>query len=122
MRSLALLLIAALAGVVGCGEDGTGADAGSLTVAQALAEGGDVTVRGALFVEGGTTRLCEAVRESYPPQCGGRALVVQGLDVASLELEEPSDPTFAPVRWSRRQVTLRGRVSGDQLLGATVGR
>ena len=50
-----------------------------------------VTVRGALFVEpDGTVYLCEAIAESFPPQCGGQRLRVEGLDldaVASLQSE-----------------------------------
>jgi hypothetical protein len=122
MRGIALLLSALIA-IGGCGGDddtGAGATGGPLTVGQALGEDGEVTVRGALFVEGDTVRLCEAVMESYPPQCGGRALVVDGLDVGSLDLEEPNQPGFAQVSWSRRQVTLTGRVEGDVLHGAGV--
>ena len=50
-----------------------------------------VTVAGALFVEpDGTVYLCEAIAESFPPQCGGQRLRVEGLDldaVASLQSE-----------------------------------
>ena len=50
-----------------------------------------VTVSGALFVDAdGTVRLCDAIAESFPPQCGGERIVVQGLDldaVAGLQTE-----------------------------------
>jgi hypothetical protein len=50
-----------------------------------------VTVSGALFVDGdGTVRLCDAIAESFPPQCGGERIVVRGLDldaVAGLQTE-----------------------------------
>lgn len=50
-----------------------------------------VTVSGTLFVDAdGTVRLCDAIAESFPPQCGGERIVVQGLDldaVAGLQTE-----------------------------------
>ena len=65
-----------------------------------------VTVSGALFVDGdGTVRLCDAIAESFPPQCGGERIVVQGLDldaVAGLETE-------GDVSWAEG-VTLFGSV------------
>ena len=119
MRRL-LLVLAVLWCAAACGEDDAGGDPGPVTVGEALEQGGRVVVRGALFVEASTVRLCEAVMESYPPQCGGRDLVVEGLDVAVLELERPKEPGHPDVRWSRGQVTLEGQVEGDRLLGARV--
>jgi hypothetical protein len=63
-------------------------------------------------------RLCEAVRETYPPQCGGRSLRIVGLDLRTVELEQADDPSFEGVRWSRPQIRLGGRVEGDRLLDA----
>jgi hypothetical protein len=65
-----------------------------------------VTVSGALFVDtDGTVRLCDAIAESFPPQCGGARIVVQGLDldaVAGLQTE-------GDVSWAEG-VTLFGSV------------
>lgn len=65
-----------------------------------------VTVSGALFVDGdGTVRLCDAIAESFPPQCGGERIVVRGLDldaVAGLQTE-------GDVSWAEG-VTLFGSV------------
>ena len=87
--------------------DGEPGDAG-ITVAEALGHGPTddiVAVSGALFVEpDGTVRLCDAVLESFPPQCGGATLLVDGLDLASLELEEANG-----LRWAEG-VTLLGSV------------
>jgi len=51
---------------------------GGLTVTDALA--GDATgviaVKGFLVVNEGGARLCEALAESYPPQCGGSAIAI----------------------------------------------
>ena len=65
-----------------------------------------VTVSGALFVDpDGTVRLCDAIAESFPPQCGGERIVIQGLDldaVAGLQTE-------GDVSWAEG-VTLFGSV------------
>jgi hypothetical protein len=44
-----------------------------------------VTVSGALFVDtDGIVRLCDAIAESFPPQCSGERIVVQGLDLGAI--------------------------------------
>lgn len=70
-------------------------DVGSgLSVAQALTHRATddlVSVAGTLFVgAGGTVLLCDAIAESFPPQCGGERIVVEGLDldtIANLQTE-----------------------------------
>ena len=81
-----------------------------LTVSDALdhrATDDLVSVTGALFVGAdGAVRLCEAMAESFPPQCGGSQLAVEGLDlddVAGLLQTEGN------VSWAER-VTLFGSV------------
>jgi hypothetical protein len=55
-----------------------------------------VVVTGALFVDpDGTVLLCDAIAESFPPQCGGARIEVEGLDLGSLDLEEANG-----VRWA----------------------
>ena len=56
-----------------------------------------VTVSGALFVDGdGTVRLCDAIAESLPPQCGGERIVVQGLDLDAVAgLQNEGDVSWA---------------------------
>jgi hypothetical protein len=64
-----------------------------------------VVVAGALFVDAtGGVLLCDAIAESFPPQCGGDRIAVEGLDLASLDLEEANG-----VRWAEA-VTLLGSV------------
>ena len=74
-------------------------------------------VREESFAEGflvhrdGVTLLCELLAESYPPQCGGSSLRVDGLDlgaVAGLETAES-------VTWSNEVLRLTGKISGDVL-------
>jgi hypothetical protein len=85
-------------------------DLGSgLSVAQALTHRATddlVTVSGALFVDAdGTVRLCDAIAESFPPQCGGDRLIVQGLDLATVAGLQ----TEGEVSWAEG-VTLFGSV------------
>ncbi len=86
-------LVAALALVAaGCGSDegGTSDDGapsagaaipgGGLTIQEALettAEG-PLVVAGYLIEQDGELRLCSAILESYPPQCGEPSLEVRG--------------------------------------------
>jgi hypothetical protein len=84
-------------------------DGPGLSVAEALghqATDDIVTVTGALFVDAdGTVRLCDAIAESFPPQCGGDRIEVRGLDLATVaNLQEEGD-----VRWAE-SVTLFGSV------------
>lgn len=80
-----------------------GGDAG-MSVSEALkhrATGDLVFVKGSLFVgPDGTVLLCEAIAESFPPQCGGARLEVRGLDLATVaDLQAEGE-----VRWAERVV------------------
>ncbi len=70
---------------------------------------GALFVVGLLIDDGSGWRLCEMVLESYPPQCGGAYLTVEGLDDSALPLEEASG-----VRW-QVDATVVGLVDGDVL-------
>ena len=88
-------------------EEGSAGGPGiSVTEALAFAGGEPVLVNGALFISpDGEVLLCEAIAESFPPQCGGARLFVEGLDPESIpDLEEAND-----VRWAE-SVQLFGRV------------
>jgi hypothetical protein len=89
--------------------DGEPAVGSGLSVAQALTHRATddlVSVAGSLFVDpDGTVRLCDAIAESFPPQCGGDRIVVQGLnldDIGNLQTE-------GEVSWAEG-VTLFGSV------------
>jgi hypothetical protein len=79
----------------------------ALPVPDALARRGEAArVRGSLFVEGnGRMLLCEAIAESFPPQCGGRRLEVVGLDLATIAALQSANG----VRWAEA-VELSGTV------------
>jgi hypothetical protein len=129
MRRLALIAVALVAAAAlalaagSCGGDEQSLPTGqTLTVQEALestAEG-PLSVRGTIIApEGAEIRLCSAILESYPPQCGEPSLVVEGLDLDTLEgLTSTEDPALAQVTWSEQEVTLVGTVDGGVL---TVG-
>lgn len=108
---LALMLAATAAGCGG--EDPTPAEVGPVSIAEALASDSDdpLLVEGALVAVGGEpARLCSALAESFPPQCGEPSLVVEGLSlsaVANLQTE-------GNVSWAER-VSLLGKVENDVL-------
>jgi hypothetical protein len=56
-------------------------------------------------------RLCTELLESFPPQCAGPSLVVEGLDIDSLSDISHSDDCA----WSPRPVKLGGIVAGGVL-------
>lgn len=88
------------------------ADGPGISVSEALQWTGQdgVLVNGAVFVDpDGTVRLCEAIAESFPPQCGGARLVVEGADFAAFpDLQEANG-----IRWSE-SVQLYGRIEQDR--------
>lgn len=83
----------------------------------AACAGSEETVRGYVVApEGAPVRLCQALAESYPPQCGGSSIVVEGLDLASVPgLVSTDDPALARVSWSEREVELTGVVADGVL-------
>jgi hypothetical protein len=85
-----------------------------LTIEEALASApeGPVTVTGFIVAsEGEPVRLCSALLESYPPQCGQPALAVEGLDLEAVEgLTRPDDPQYSHTAWTDTEVSLVGNV------------
>ena len=88
---------------------GSSAVGPGIGIEEAIGNGGSepLLVNGALVVDpDGRVLLCEALAESFPPQCGGARLEVRGLDVDSLpDLQEGNG-----VRWAE-QVQLLGTVT-----------
>jgi hypothetical protein len=118
MRLLPLLLAAAALALAGCGSDdrpgaGQGTTSGPLSVEQALASEPleDAVVQGIIFAEGGSVRLCGAVAESYPPQCPGAAVEVEGFDLSTV-----SDlQTAQGVSWKEDPIRLTGALQDGVL-------
>ena len=128
LRTLVPLFALALAlAMTACGGNGasgepggtppsTGAPipGGGLSIDEAIASTleGPLMVKGSIVApEGEPVRLCSALLESYPPQCGGSSLVVEGLDLETLEgLTSTDDPSLAQVSWSEAEVSVLGHV------------
>ena len=69
-----------------------------------------VVVRAHVIVAAdGTARLCDALRESLPPQCGGASMALENLPQGFLTgLSEAQG-----VHWTEQPAQLVGRVRGD---------
>ncbi len=88
------------------------ADSGmSVAEMQALAPGGDpVAVRAYVIVAAdGSARLCDALAESSPPQCGGASMALTNLPDGFLTGLSAAQG----VRWTDLPAQLIGRVRGD---------
>lgn len=93
MRIVALAAAALLAGCGGAEETkpapsaGAPIPGGGLSVQEAIDSDldGPLMVRGYLIERNGELRLCEAILESYPPQCGEPSLRVEGPAPAASE-------------------------------------
>ncbi len=120
-RIVVLLAIMTIASVVAatCGDDGdlvsspvSGVGPGiSVGVALITNVTGPLLINGQLHIENGRVRLCEALAESFPPQCAGSFLVVEGLalmTIAGLTSE-------GSVTWSDQTVQVLGTVEGEVL-------
>jgi hypothetical protein len=131
MRILALITtVVAAAALIGCGGDdapspsadggaaastatqSTGLAAGpAISIDEALATGSDEMqlVTGNILAQDGEVRLCSALAESFPPQCGGASLHVVGLKLAEVDgLIAEGD-----VSWTDRPIELLGVVDND---------
>lgn len=77
-----------------------------LTVSQALISdvGGVIAVQGFLFDDGSGPVLCDALAESFPPQCGSESLPVSGHE------EAVDIPTITEqgVTWTDQPIVLLG--------------
>lgn len=86
---------------------GTALRAVPLEEAMAADADGPILVTGLLINAGDGWRLCAAIAESYPPQCGGASVSVEGLDPADHDLQDAGG-----VQWSEG-TTLFGELDGE---------
>ncbi len=92
---------------------GAAAPGGGITVEEALAgdHDGPVLVVGSyVHRRGEPPRLCSALLESFPPQCGEPALVVNGLEESAITGIEQQDGTIWAVK-----VQVLGRVADETI-------
>ena len=121
-KVLVLLAVATIAGAVAaaCGDDDGDLDSSpisgvgpGISIAEALDSNlrGPLLVNGHLHVQNDQVRLCEVLAESFPPQCAGRSLAVNGLDLMTIDglTKEGS------VTWSDQFVQVLGTVEGEVL-------
>jgi hypothetical protein len=97
------------------GGSGTASGPG-ISVADALRSTANLPllVNGAVFITPEGVRLCSAVAESFPPQCGGDRIEVRGLDPSTI----PGLQTEGNVSWAE-QVQVLGTVQdGVLVMGA----
>jgi hypothetical protein len=110
-----LLAFVLAAGLAACGGDDSPADDDGAVVSidDALASDSDepLVVSGNLLAQGDDVRLCSALAESFPPQCGGSSLVVEGLALEDVD----GLVTEGDVSWTDRPIELRGVVSDGTL-------
>ncbi|MDA0365476.1 MAG: hypothetical protein O3B31_00760 [Chloroflexi bacterium] len=125
MRSISVAVLLIVFAIAGCGDSapspatpgastggatsgGSSAMGPGLSVPEALARSaqGPVLVRGYVVAHGDDVRLCEALAESFPPQCGGSSLTLVGLDLSARDdLEQEGD-----VQWSASELKLLGEI------------
>ena len=106
-----LSAVALLLGAACGGTDSPAARDGTFTVEEALSADADgpIRVRGTLLADAQGVRLCSALAESHPPQCGQPSLRVRGLDLVGISNMEQAKG----VGWTKREVTLVGEVEGE---------
>jgi hypothetical protein len=118
-RGLVAGVLAALLPVACTDDDGDDAEfeEGSLVAIEQVT-GTDVDVevrvRGPAFRVAGTTRICSAILESFPPQCGEPSLVVDGWDIDT----DAQAQTAGDVTWVE-DVELSGTIDEGVLRVAT---
>ena len=63
--------------------------------------GSEPLYSGFIVADGGGTNLCDALAESYPPQCGGVIVELADLRLDSVVgLQSPEDPALGAVSWT----------------------
>ena len=73
-----------------------------------------IAVRGYVYDDGAFLQLCDTLSDDEPPRCVGPSLLLRGLDLARLALEE-GEVDGTTVLYTDEPVTLGGTVDGTQL-------
>lgn len=118
------MVVALLLTLAGCGSGDDGSPAvdpgGPMTVEQLQARSADapVEVKGLLYFDGSEARLCEAILESYPPQCGEPS--VQLAEFGRLDVEGTT--TAEGVTWKEGAEVTVVRVADGRFVIVDAGR
>ena len=116
---MAVVTIASLVAAA-CGDDDGDLDSGpisgvgpGISIDEVFASNlkGPLLVNGLLHVQHNQVRLCEALTESFPPQCEGRFLEEKGLDLKTLD----GLASEGSVTWLDQPVQVLGTVEGEVL-------
>jgi hypothetical protein len=88
----------------------------ALSVADAIDQVGQINVTGFVVDVDGEIRLCEALAESFPPQCGGASITV-----TSTEQVDPDDlQNEGSVSWTDFAVTIFGEMVDGTLVATPI--
>ena len=77
---------------------------------------GPVAVAGFVVAVDGEIRLCEALAESFPPQCGGASIPVTGLE----QVDPDELKTEGNVTWTDYVVTIYGDMVDGTLVATPI--
>jgi hypothetical protein len=118
MRTISLFatLVLALA-LAGCGgeDEAAGDRPAEISVEEAVDHEGPAVVTGSLLANGDDVKLCGALAESFPPQCGGGSISVVGLDLGSLDgLTAEGDVTWSDLPIEVEGVLADGTLTVDE--------
>lgn len=92
--------------------DADGPSIPTLTITDAADASGQAMVTGFLVDVAGESRLCEALAESFPPQCGGASITMTSLD----QIDPDELKTEGDVTWTDFQVTVFGEMVDGTLV------
>ena len=121
-KILFLLAVVTIASVVAaaCGNDEDDLVSGpvsgvgpGISIGEALTSNltGPLLINGLLHVQNDQARLCETLAESFPPQCAGKFLEVEGLDLMTID----GLRSEGSVTWSGQPMQILGTVEGEVL-------
>ncbi|MGI9606321.1 MAG: hypothetical protein ACR2P0_09315 [Acidimicrobiales bacterium] len=120
MRALMAVVIPFFLVATACGSD-SGSDTGDsalapIEISDMLAGDApvDVSVIGYVIIDGAGARLCEALAESFPPQCGGASVIIDNPDALTVALQQEQS-----VQWTDERVRLDGNYDGGGLILAS---
>lgn len=105
---VALIVLAAFAG--GCGANDPSSRPWEVYDLVTADVTGEIQVVGALFDNGDGLVICDALAESFPPQCPGPSIRISNPDDVVAEYT-----TSGSVRWTDTTVTLDGEMVDGEL-------